>query len=143
MGGRKGRSIGCPLGPSSKKRRQPEPQGSSQIIADLDASEARWVDQQSQRLNNRPVAPNTAMQHEQLQPSTSDQVEHAFEWDQISDINPEEEYLINHNIPDDPTEEPPEVTNFGDYVKGSSYKRKQIKEARNWAKVPSAPLNGG
>ncbi|EGG00045.1 uncharacterized protein MELLADRAFT_93876 [Melampsora larici-populina 98AG31] len=130
MGGKKGRSIACPLGRSAKRRPQPTPQGSSQIIADLDASEVRWLEQQSQRLTNQPPP-----QHEAMQAPPPDLFDPEGENDYISDINPEEAYLINHNILDDSNEEPPEVNNFSEYVKGSNYKKKQIKEAQNWAKV--------
>ncbi|EGG02638.1 uncharacterized protein MELLADRAFT_91221 [Melampsora larici-populina 98AG31] len=135
MGGKKGRSIACPLGPSAKRRTQPTVQGSSRVIADLDASEARWLEQQSQSLANRPPPSNTAIQDEAMQPPPPDLFDPEEEYGHLSDINPDEAHLINHNILDDSNEEPPEVNNFGDYVKGANYKKSQIKEAQNWAKV--------
>ncbi|KAH9817037.1 hypothetical protein DFH28DRAFT_1081334 [Melampsora americana] len=139
MGGKKGRSITCPLGPSAKKKTKPQPQGSSQITAELDASDASWLQQQSQRLAmvglGQP-ATNTQSTDIPLQSQPPQPFDLDDEMDNVSDINPNEAHLINHFLPfNDTNGEPPEVVNFGDYVKGPTYKTKQIKEAMNWRKV--------
>ncbi|KAH9812018.1 hypothetical protein DFH28DRAFT_899824 [Melampsora americana] len=134
MGNKKGRSVPCPLGPPPPKRRaQPKPEGSSQIVAALEANDALWVNHQSQEIQNAQA--NTAQPDEQLQ-NPQDLFDSDDEINRINDINPNEDHLINHWLPNrNDVEEPPEVHNFGDYVRGSTYKHKQLREAENWKKV--------
>lgn len=136
MGRKKGRSIPCPLGRSAKRQRpKPTPQGSSQIIAELNASEARWVEQQSQRLGKPPPLANAPTQDDPKEPPPPDPFYPDRGFGEISDIDPQEVHDGHEQIPDNSHEVPPQVNNFGEYVRGSTYKEKQIKEARNWAKV--------
>ncbi|KAH9813697.1 hypothetical protein DFH28DRAFT_1128352 [Melampsora americana] len=128
-----------PIGTFSQKKPKSQPQGSSQITAELDTSDASWLQQQSQCLamvGLVPPATNTQSSDIPLQSQPPQPFDLDDEMDNVSDINPNEAHLINHFLPfNDTNGEPPEVVNFGDYVKGPTYKSKQIKEAMNWRKV--------
>lgn len=87
MGARKGRAIACPLGRTAKRQRgQPTPQGSSQIIADLNASEARWVEQQSKSLQNPPPRANAPGQNEPMEAPPPDLFEPDRDFEDLANI---------------------------------------------------------
>lgn len=135
----KGRKIPCPLGPSiPKKRAKVEPQGSARIVAELEASQSILVQKETHNLQraladiNFPLAgPRAPNELEELGGGLSD----AWDEDDINQID------INEFIPDNnedignPEVAPDPHVSYGEYIRGSYYKTKQLKDGSNWKKV--------
>ncbi|KAH9823829.1 hypothetical protein DFH28DRAFT_1077743 [Melampsora americana] len=138
---KKGRTTLCVLGPQPKKRSIPTPQGFSQIVANLEASDADWVNNQSQHLQNTLANARTPWKPIQIPHNLPvEEPRNSFDPDIkddiLSNINPEEDHLINFFLlQGDNNDKPPKVVNFGDLIQGSTYKGKNIKEAKNWAEA--------
>lgn len=140
--GQKGQVIKCPLGPKAKKQRPSEPAGPSQAAAaELAAVESQSALQNAEDLNNALAAhqygiasnpANTSGQHDVSSDS------------EIEEPNP------NNHIQFDPPLSPSEGTegreptpplvggftlSFGEYIRGSYYKSKQLLEHIRWKRV--------
>ncbi|KAH9813458.1 hypothetical protein DFH28DRAFT_896569 [Melampsora americana] len=131
----KGRTIQCPLGPSKKKRKQDAPEGLAQVVAELQANESRWVQNRVGQLEQA-IAALPQVDHEIEEPvinptGSSDEED--------SNKHPVEQTdnLLNNSPEDSNIDGAPPNPNstFGEYIRGSYYKKKQLVAARNWTKV--------
>lgn len=127
----KGRVIQCPLGaPMAKKRAKKAPQGSAQAVAELEASESIWAkkhtDELERALANIPAVYN---QRQDNHDGFAADFEQDFE-------NLPDDYINNFLPQNNNGEVPPDPHgSFGEYIRGSYYKTKQLKDGSNWKRV--------
>ncbi|KAH9810640.1 hypothetical protein DFH28DRAFT_902640 [Melampsora americana] len=128
----KGKKIECPLGgPSNKKQRtQLETQGSAILAKELDANEAKYI---NNRIKEIECALNDAANNQAIPVEGGDvEIPAANETPNADNENS----LYNHVeelLPHQDQEGVPRMdVPFSEYVKGSYYKSKRLAEKKNW-----------
>ncbi|KAH9809268.1 hypothetical protein DFH28DRAFT_1086476 [Melampsora americana] len=132
--GKKGNSIPCPLGQShQKKRKPPAAEGSGIIVAAVQNSEGRYV-------NDRIQALELALEQagNGTVPEVHDEVNaRPNNGPEIMEMDQENNTIMSFQqaADDHAVELPPDDnTTFSNYVQGSYYKSKRLAEKANWAK---------
>jgi hypothetical protein len=138
----KGNKIDCPLGgPSNKKQRtQPKAEGSAILAKELDANEAKYINNRINKIERslNDAANNQAIRVEEFLP-------HPGQEDPEPPNAGDNNRLYNHVeefLPHPGQEDPEGVLRrdvpFDEYVKGSYYKGKRLAEKKNWQKALAA-----
>ncbi|KAH9808499.1 hypothetical protein DFH28DRAFT_935864 [Melampsora americana] len=130
--GEKGKSIACPLGVSNKKRRtETKPGGAAVTVAQLAISNSQYVNK------HIPDIETAIQQAGQGQMELCSQITNEGnqelviqDQDHINNILPQYD-----NAGVDPEVLPNINTPFSNYVQGSYYKKKKLKEHANWKKA--------
>lgn len=134
----KGNKIECPLGgPSNKKRRtQPEAQGSAILAEELDANEAKYINNRikeiERALNDASNGQANQVEGGDVELPAANEIPNAD--NDLGLYNHFEELLL-HQYPKDPEGVPRMDVPFAEYVQGSYYKSKRLAEKKNWLKA--------